>query len=161
MTKKSIQLVGRQVAGPLFFQIYDLIQNSKSLPYRQENPKWQNRLGLNLKSVHICSLSKKIITENCGHHSEEALFIPSISPIESCQIHRKIYIDLKTQQRSCSPIVGQSSQNQKSSKSGPMICWSCTDSLALEKQHSQKKVFVSVVGSKSFGIANYQSARTS
>lgn len=103
-------LVGRQVAAPLFFQIYDLIQNSKSLPYRQENPKWKNRLGLNLKSVHICSLSKKIITENCGHHSEEALFIPAISPIESCQIHRKIYIDTKTQERSCSPVIGQAQQ---------------------------------------------------
>ncbi len=103
-------LVGRQVAAPLFFQIYDLILNSKSLPYRNEHPKWQNRLGLNLKSIHICSLSKKLITENCGHHSEEAFFIPSISPIERCQIHRKIYVDAKTQQRSCSPIAGQSLQ---------------------------------------------------
>lgn len=130
-------LVGRQVAAPLFFQIYDLIQNSKSLPYRNENPKWKNRLGLNIKSVHICSLSKKMITENCGHHSEDALFIPSISPIESCQIHRKIYVDIKTQQRSCSPIIGQSQQKTEIIEVWP------DDLLELYRQSGLRKIALS------------------
>lgn len=130
-------LVGRQVAAPLFFQIYDLIQNSKSLPYRHENPKWKNRLGLNLKSVHICSLSKKIITENCGHHSEEALFIPAISPIDSCQIHRKIYINTRTQERSCNPVVGQVHQ-----KSEVIEVWP-DDLLELYRQSGLRKTALS------------------
>lgn len=130
-------LVGRQAAAPLFFQIYDLIKNSKSLPYRTENPKWQNKLGLNIKSVHICSLSKKIMTENCGHHSEEALFIPSVSPIESCQIHRKIYFDPRTHERSCSPIVGQTQQKTEIIEVWP------DDLLELYKQSGLRKVSLS------------------
>jgi penicillin-binding protein 1C len=86
-------LVGRNMAAPLFFQIYDLIKNSQKYNANQDSPQWMSHLGLNVKSVHICSLSKKIKTENCGHQTEASLFIPSVSPIETCQIHRKVFVD--------------------------------------------------------------------
>lgn len=65
-----------------------------------------SRLGVNVKSVHICSLSKKIKTENCGHQTEASLFIPSVSPIETCQMHRKIYVDGGNQKMSCESFPG-------------------------------------------------------
>lgn len=94
-------LVGRNVAAPLFFQIYDLIRNKPQYFRNQLSPIWDSRLGLNVKTVEICSLSKKIKTENCQHKSEDSFFIPSVSPIEKCQIHRKVYIDDISHKMSC------------------------------------------------------------
>lgn len=99
-------LVGRNMAAPLFFQIYDFIKNSKKYSSHQQEPVWMSRLGVNVKSVHICSLSKKIKTENCGHQTEASLFIPSVSPIETCQMHRKIYVDGGNQKMSCESFPG-------------------------------------------------------
>lgn len=98
-------LVGRNMAAPLFFQIYDLIKNSHEYAHRQLQPVWNSRLGLSIKSVEICSVSKKIKTDNCGHQSEFSFFIPAVSPVEICQIHRKVFIDEGTQGLSCAPMT--------------------------------------------------------
>lgn len=99
-------LVGRNMAAPLFFQIYDLIKNSKKYSAHQDDPTWMSRMGLNIKSVHICSLSKKIKTDNCGHQTEASLFIPTVSPIETCQMHRKVFVDTQSKKMSCQPFAG-------------------------------------------------------
>lgn len=99
-------LVGRNMAAPLFFQIYDLMKNSKKYSANQSEPVWMSRMGLNIKSVHICSLSKKIKTDNCGHQTEASLFIPSVSPIETCQMHRKVYVDQSNKKMSCDFFPG-------------------------------------------------------
>jgi len=99
-------LVGRNMAAPLFFQIYDLIKNSKKYSAQQNDPTWMSRLGLNIKSVHICSLSKKIKTDSCGHQTEASLFIPAVSPIETCQMHRKVFVDSGNKKMSCQSFAG-------------------------------------------------------
>ncbi len=99
-------LVGRNMAAPLFFQIYDLIRNSQKYSLNQEAPIWMSKFGLNVKSVHICSVSKKIKTDNCGHQTETSLFIPSVSPIETCQIHRKVFVDTRNNKMSCESFSG-------------------------------------------------------
>lgn len=109
-------LVGRSMSGPLFFQIFDYIKNDPKLAAQQENPYWNSRLGLNIKTAHICSVSKKIATENCQHKTEEALFIPSISPIEKCQIHRKLIFDITSHKYECLPPKNVNSDRQKIEK---------------------------------------------
>ncbi len=94
-------LVGRNMAAPLFFQIYDLMKNSQEYNLNQDIPVWMSKLGLNLKSVQVCSLSKKIKTDHCGHQTETSLFIPSVSPIDTCQIHRKVFVDAGNKKMSC------------------------------------------------------------
>lgn len=96
-------LVGRNMAAPLYFQIYDYLRNKPKYLKGHENPVWDSRVGLNVKTVHICSISKKLVTENCGHKTEETLFIPAVSSIETCTIHRKLYVDPNTQKMSCRP----------------------------------------------------------
>ncbi len=94
-------LVGRNMAAPLYFQIYDYLRNKPQYLRGHENPIWDSRVGLNIKPVHICSVSKKLVTENCGHKTEASLFIPAVSSIETCSIHRKVYVDSNTQKISC------------------------------------------------------------
>lgn len=94
-------LVGRSMSAPLFFQIFDYIKNNSKIAVQQENPYWNSRLGLNIKSVHICTVSKKIATENCQHKTDTALFISSVSPIEKCQIHRKLLFNITSQKFEC------------------------------------------------------------
>ncbi|AZZ35608.1 hypothetical protein CIK05_01935 [Bdellovibrio sp. qaytius] len=96
-------LVGRNIAAPLYFQIYDYLRNKPKYLKGNENPIWDSPVGLNVKKVHICSVSKKLVTENCGHKTEESLFIPSVSSIETCTIHRKVFVDPQTQKMSCKP----------------------------------------------------------
>lgn len=83
-------LVGRQIAGPLFFKFYDYLKNSQP-NFQDKNPVWNSRVGLNLKNVDICSVSKKMLTSACGHHHETVAVIPATSPIANCDVHRTIY----------------------------------------------------------------------
>lgn len=109
-------LVGRSMSGPLFFQIFDYIKNNHKLASQQEAPYWNSRAGLNIKTVHICSVSKKIATENCQHKTEEALFISSVSPIEKCQIHRKLLFNLVSQKYECLNLAETNLDKQKIEK---------------------------------------------
>lgn len=128
-------LVGRNLAAPLYFRIYDYIRNKPKYLKNHDTPVWDSRVGLNVKNVHICSVSKKIITENCGHRTEEALFISSVSPIESCTIHRKIYVDPVTQKISCKP-------NDLASQSRIMEVWP-DDLLNVYREAGLKKITLS------------------
>lgn len=129
-------LIGRNVAAPLYFQIYDYLRNKPQYLKGHENPVWDSRIGLNVKTVHICSVSKKLVTENCGHRTEEALFIPSVSSIETCSIHRKVYIDPVTQKMSCKPDATNHIQSRV------VEVWP-DDLLAVYKEAGLKKVTLS------------------
>lgn len=129
-------LIGRNVAAPLYFQIYDYLRNKPQYLKGHENPVWDSRIGLNVKAVHICSVSKKLVTENCGHRTEEALFIPSVSSIETCTIHRKFYVDPVTQKMSCKPDALNHTQSKV------MEVWP-DDLLAVYKEAGLKKVTLS------------------
>lgn len=129
-------LVGRNMAAPLYFQIYDYLRNKPQYLKGHENPIWDSRVGLNIKSVHICSVSKKIVTENCGHKTEESLFIPSVSAIETCSIHRKVYVDPQTQKISCKPDAFLNAQSRV------VEVWP-DDLLAVYKEAGLKKITLS------------------
>ena len=81
--------LGRSTAAPLFFAIADSMIAS-------------NRVGASLKfppkgvtKIRVCSVSGAVPTDACPH-TEEAWFIPGVSPIAKCRIHRKITIDTRS-----------------------------------------------------------------
>ena len=89
-------LIGREVASPLFFQIADLFSSQ----ILNENLKWNSLVGLNIKKVEVCDVSGALPTADCPHR-HSSFFVPSVSPIETCQIHRKIQISKKSGLRLC------------------------------------------------------------
>ena len=83
--------VGRRSAAPLSFNIIDAIlaqmPDAKLLPRKPLPP--------DVKEVKVCAVSGDISNEDCPLLSE-TLFIPGVSPINVCRIHRRIFIDTRT-----------------------------------------------------------------
>jgi len=89
--------IGREAAAPLFFEIIDSL--------RSQDPDLQQYLGagladLNLAKVDVCAVSGRIPGPSCPQ-TVPTWFIPGKSPIASCDIHRTIFIDIRTGLRSC------------------------------------------------------------
>lgn len=88
-------LVGRKIAGPLFFKMVDAIrtQDPEVNHFRIYRPD-------SVKKVKVCALSGDIATSACPV-TVEAGFIPGVSPIKKDQVHRIIHIDERTGLRAC------------------------------------------------------------
>ena len=83
--------LGRRMSAPLLFNIaYSILsdQNPDERLPREMPPE-------NAIQIPVCSVSGGIPTEDCPH-TELAWFIPGVSPITKCKIHRKINIDTRT-----------------------------------------------------------------
>lgn len=83
--------LGRQMAAPLLFNIAYSILSSTPKNELLPPPVCPETVT----EVDVCSISGGLPNENC-EHTEKALFIPGVSPIEKCKIHRKINIDTRT-----------------------------------------------------------------
>jgi penicillin-binding protein 1C len=81
--------VGRTAAGPLLFQIIDGVRTSWPEPTEPHLPP----PGANLKRVEVCAVSGDLPT-HCCNQRVEGWFIPGISPIKSCDVHREVLVDL-------------------------------------------------------------------
>lgn len=92
------QLIGREIAAPLFFQLVDALPAKDFL----QKPSWAYSFGLNLKQVKVCSLSGQFTNGDCPHQ-KETYFIPGVSPITKCNLHREILIANKSGLRLCDP----------------------------------------------------------
>ena len=83
--------IGRLSAAPLGFSIIDAmlaeIPNDKLFARRPLPPE--------VKAVKVCAVSGDIPSDDCPQ-LKETLFIPGVSPINHCRIHRKVYIDTRT-----------------------------------------------------------------
>ena len=83
--------IGRLSATPLEFSIIDAIlaetPSAKLLPEKPLPPE--------VKKVEVCAVSGDIPVDDCPQVTE-TLFIPGISPINRCRIHRRVYIDTRT-----------------------------------------------------------------
>lgn len=89
--------IGRQAAAPLFFTIVDALKS--------QDEEFRQFLGpglaeLNIIKTEVCSVSGKLPGPACSR-KVSTWFIPGKSPIETCDIHRVIYIDTKTGLRAC------------------------------------------------------------
>jgi penicillin-binding protein 1C len=89
--KRNAAFIGRTAAAPLLFQMIDglrAMQPSRPLPHLPP-PE------LNLKRVEFCAVSGQLPTAYCPHRTE-SWFIPGISPITTCDIHREVLVDAST-----------------------------------------------------------------
>jgi penicillin-binding protein 1C len=89
--KRNSAFIGRTAAAPLLFQMIDGLratQPSRAEPHLPAP-------GLNLKRVEFCAVSGQLPTASCPHRTE-SWFIPGISPIANCDVHREILVDATT-----------------------------------------------------------------
>jgi penicillin-binding protein 1C len=84
--------VGRTAAAPLFFHIVDALHAREPAPAQT---CFTRTPGLNLRQVDLCAVSGMIAGPNCPH-TVQGWFIPGKSPIATCDVHRKIWIDNAT-----------------------------------------------------------------
>ena len=61
-----------------------------------------SRHGLNLTKVDVCAISGKMPNSHCPRKSG-SWFIPGVSPISTCEVHREVLVDERTGKRLCSP----------------------------------------------------------
>ena len=80
--------VGRTAAGPLLFQIIDTLRAAWPGPTVPHEPL----PGANLKRVEFCALSGDLPNRFCTQHVE-GWFIPGVSPIKTCSVHREVLVD--------------------------------------------------------------------
>jgi penicillin-binding protein 1C len=86
--------VGRSAAAPLFFQ---LVEALRALPQESDLPlpSLESHDGLAVKAVGICSASGQLVGRHCPH-AVQGWFIPGVSPIQTCQVHREVVVDART-----------------------------------------------------------------
>ncbi len=89
--------VGRTAAGPLLFRIVDGL---RSLPDYNSHEVPGAVLPEGVSLVKVCSVSGALPGDHC-RTTEYTPFIPGVSPIQRCQIHREVLIDTKTGLRAC------------------------------------------------------------
>ena len=82
------QFVGRSAAAPLLFQIIDSLRATWPEPVTPHLPP----PGANLKRVEFCALSGDLPNDHCTQHVE-GWFIPGVSPIKTCDVHREVLVD--------------------------------------------------------------------
>lgn len=87
--------VGIDAAAPLMFDIIDAIysQDPKLPPTITHTPE-------NITRVDVCSLSGHLPGRYC-HHTVPTWFIPGVSPIRTCEVHRAVTVNIRTGQRIC------------------------------------------------------------
>jgi penicillin-binding protein 1C len=83
--------VGRTAAAPLLFQIVDSLRSTWPEPSVPHLPP----PGANLKRVEFCALSGDLPNAFCSQHAE-GWFIPGMSPIKTCDMHREVLVDRVT-----------------------------------------------------------------
>ena len=89
--KRNAEFIGRTAAAPLLFQMIDGMRAMRpSRPAPHLPPP-----ELNLKRIEFCAVSGQLPTASCTHRTE-GWFIPGISPIATCEIHREVLVDAST-----------------------------------------------------------------
>lgn len=81
--------VGRTAAAPLLFQIIDSLRAAWPEPSIPHLPPADG----NLKRVEFCALSGDLPSQFCTQHVE-GWFIPGVSPIKTCDVHREVLVDV-------------------------------------------------------------------
>jgi len=96
--------VGRSAAGPLLFEILAAL-----VPEANWTVNDGIRLSqLNLKRVQVCEVTGALPGRNCPH-TKTTWFIPGVSPIQVCRVHRAVPIEIATGKRACGHVTGKTS----------------------------------------------------
>jgi penicillin-binding protein 1C len=83
--------VGRTAAAPLLFQIIDSLRATWPEPSQPHLPP----PSANLKRVEFCAVSGDLPEPFCRQRVE-GWFIPGVSPIKTCDVHREVLVDVAT-----------------------------------------------------------------
>lgn len=83
--KSNASFIARKCAAPLLFECFHRLQ----LPWRRDLPP------PGVKEVELCAVSGQLPTPHCQHR-RQGWFIPGVSPIAPCEIHREILLDENT-----------------------------------------------------------------
>lgn len=86
--KSNPAFVGRSCAAPLLFQVVDAMRATGRARARPHEPP----PNANLRRVEFCAVSGELPTAACTHRVT-GWFIPGVSPISQCEVHREILID--------------------------------------------------------------------
>jgi penicillin-binding protein 1C len=89
--KRNATFIGRTAAAPLLFQMIDGLRTREPARFEPHLPPPE----LNLKRVEFCTVSGQLPTAFCPHRTE-GWFIPGISPIGTCDVHREVLVDAST-----------------------------------------------------------------
>ncbi len=89
--RQNAAFVGGVTAGPLLFQMIDALRtNGDAEAVPPPEPA-----GLNVRKIELCAVSGQLPTVACRHR-QDGWFIPGVSPIAACEIHREVLIDVAT-----------------------------------------------------------------
>jgi penicillin-binding protein 1C len=83
--------VGRTAAGPLLFQIVDSLRASWPEPSQPHLVP----ANANLKRIEFCAISGDLPEAWCRQRVQ-GWFIPGVSPIKTCDVHRQVLVDAET-----------------------------------------------------------------
>ncbi len=89
--------VGRASAAPLAFSIIDALRATKPITDPQSTC-FTPAPTLKIRKVRLCADSGALATNACIH-TTMGWFIPGVSPITPCDVHRRVWIDNKTGKR--------------------------------------------------------------
>ena len=89
--RRNPAFIGRTAAAPLLFQMIDGLRATSPSRAEPHLPP----PGSNLKRVEFCSVSGQLPGPSCPHRTE-GWFIPGISPIATCDVHREVLVDAAT-----------------------------------------------------------------
>ncbi|MDM7862110.1 penicillin-binding protein 1C [Alteromonas sp. ASW11-36] len=99
--------VGAQAAGPLLFQMLEIVQqSSRFIPAIDKLAIAKN---LNLKRIDVCRPSGDLYTPACPEMTQ-TWFIPGVSPIRASQVYRFVAIDPATGLRACNNYAADTIQ---------------------------------------------------
>jgi penicillin-binding protein 1C len=89
--RRNPAFIGRTAAAPLLFQMIDGLRTTRPTRAEPHLPP----PGSNLKRVEFCSVSGQLPGPSCPHRTE-GWFMPGISPIATCDVHREVLVDAAT-----------------------------------------------------------------
>ena len=88
-------LIGGQAAAPLFFAIANDLDASQRITQTGDSPE-----KLNVIQLEVCAASGDLPNLECPVRTK-TWFIPGVSPIRVSDVHRRVYVDAKTNTPVC------------------------------------------------------------
>ncbi len=99
-------LVGRELVAPFFFDLIDTVRVRGGI---SDESVFAWMPPTKVRKISICSVSGMLPTPICKHQRLVS-FIPGVSPIKKCDVHREVWVSTRDGKLSCS---GDRSERKK------------------------------------------------
>ncbi len=94
--------VGRTAAGPLLFDLLSALVPDQGWTVSDD----MSFTRLNLRQVEVCGVTGELPGKHCPS-TKTSWFIPGVSPIRVCTVHRVVPVDIASGHRACRPVDGR------------------------------------------------------